>query len=299
MIKRMFLAAIAAGLLAGLLITAVQAFTTTPIILHAEEYESAGDGKAHQHGALLPDGGLVGLTSGRSGGLVQLADAGHGGKAGHIHQNADAGHGGKPGHTHQNADGGHGGKPGHTHQHADGKAAKTGGSGAPIGGGLERLFYTGLANLLMGVGFALLLVACFALYGKPVDPRRGVLWGLAGFAVFTLAPGLGLPPEVPGAKAAAVTDRQIWWAFAAAAAALGLWLMVFARQHALKVLGVFVIALPHLVGAPQPAEIGGSVPPELAGHFAAASIVVSAIFWASLGWLSGTFWERLGRATPE
>ncbi|HUT49723.1 MAG TPA: CbtA family protein [Alphaproteobacteria bacterium] len=284
MIKRMFLAAIAAGLLAGLLITAVQTFTTTPIILHAEQFEAAGDGKEHKHGALVPSAALVGGTSASTGGLVQLADAGHGGK---------------PGHTHQHADGGHGGKPGHTHQHAQGHLAKKGGEAPALGGGLERLFYTGLANLLMGVGFGLLLVACFALYGKPVDPRRGVLWGLAGFAVFTLAPGLGLPPEVPGSKAAAVTDRQIWWAFAAVAAALGLWLMVFARQHALKVLGVVVIAVPHLIGAPQPAQIGGAVPPELAGHFAAASIVVSAIFWASLGWLSGTFWQRLGPATAE
>jgi cobalt transporter subunit CbtA len=271
----MFLAAIAAGVLSGLLITAVQTVTTTPIILHAEKYEKAGDGKAHESGGLLPGGGLV-----RSNmkGLVQLAHAGHGGK---------------PGHTHPLADAGHGGKPGHTHQHADGNAAKAGGTTTALGGGLERLFFTGLANLLMGVGFALLLVACFALYGKPVTPRHGVLWGLAGFAVFTLAPGLGLPPEVPGSKAAAVTDRQIWWAFAAIAAAAGLWLMVFARQHALKVLGVIVVALPHIIGAPHPAEIGGAVPPELAGHFAAASIVVSAIFWASLGWLGGTFWQRL------
>jgi cobalt transporter subunit CbtA len=249
MIRRMFLAAIAAGLLAGLLITAVQTVTTTPIILHAEKYEHGG-GKAHKHDALLPGGGRVTLTSGNA---VQLAHAGHG-------------------------------------------DAATTGDAAAFGGGLDRLLHTGLANLVLGVGFALLLVACFALYGRPVDARRGVLWGLAGFAVFTLAPGLGLPPEVPGAKAAALTDRQIWWACAAAAAALGLWLMVFARQHALKVLGVVVVALPHLVGAPHPAEIGGKVPAELAGHFAAASIVVSAIFWASLGWLGGTFWQRLAPA---
>jgi cobalt transporter subunit CbtA len=272
----MFLAAIAAGLLAGLLITAVQTLTTTPIILHAERYEKAG---GHEHNALLPDGGLVRAASDETWGIVRLAHAGHGGK---------------PGHTHPLADAGHGGKPGHTHQRADGGAAMT-----TIGGGIERLFYTGLANVLMGVGFALLLVACFALYGKPVDPRRGVLWGLAGFAVFTLAPGLGLPPEVPGSKAAALTDRQIWWACAAAAAALGLWLMVFARQHALKALGVVVVALPHIVGAPRPAELGGAVPPELAGHFAAASIVVSAIFWASLGWLGGTFWQRLAPAGTD
>ena len=52
--------------------------------------------------------------------------------------------------------------------------------------------------------------------------------------------------------------------------------------------------LPHLIGAPQPARIGGPVPPELAGHFVAASLVTAAIFWCALGWLSGTFWQRLG-----
>ena len=54
------------------------------------------------------------------------------------------------------------------------------------------------------------------------------------------------------------------------------------------------MALPHLIGAPQPARIGGPVPPELAGHFVAASLVTAAIFWCALGWLSGTFWQRLG-----
>jgi cobalt transporter subunit CbtA len=271
MIKRMFLAALAAGLLAGLLITAVQAFTTTPIILHAEEFET-GKGTEHRHGTATPGVTIVAFSAS---GMVQFADTGHGGR---------------PGHTHQNADEGHGGKPGHTRQHTQGN--KAGAAWGPAGG-LERMAFTGLANILIGIGFGLLLVACFALHGKPVDPRRGVLWGLAGFAVFTLAPGLGLPPEVPGSKAAALADRQIWWAFATAAAALGLWLMVFTKHQALKVLGVVIVAVPHLIGAPQPAEIGGKVPPELAGHFAAASIVVSAIFWASLGWLSGTFWERL------
>jgi len=38
----------------------------------------------------------------------------------------------------------------------------------------------------MAVGYALLLVACFSLSGRAVDGRRGVLWGLAGFAAFSL-----------------------------------------------------------------------------------------------------------------
>ena len=72
--------------------------------------------------------------------------------------------------------------------------------------------------------------------------------------------------------------------------------MVFARRTALKVAGVLVVAVPHLIGAPQPEQFGGSAPPELAGHFAAATIVCSAIFWAVLGWLTGGLWRRLAPA---
>jgi len=56
--------------------------------------------------------------------------------------------------------------------------------------------------------------------------------------------------------------------------------------------GIVAIALPHLIGAPQPESIGGNVPPELAAHFVAASLVTAAIFWCATGWLAGTFWER-------
>ena len=40
--------------------------------------------------------------------------------------------------------------------------------------------YTSLTNVLTGVGFALILTACFALSGRPVIGQTGVLWGLGG-----------------------------------------------------------------------------------------------------------------------
>jgi cobalt transporter subunit CbtA len=159
--------------------------------------------------------------------------------------------------------------------------------------GLERTLFTVLANVIMGVGFALLVVAGMALHGKPVTTGAGVHWGAAGFVVFTLAPALGLPPEVPGSITADLQARQVWWVSAAAAAALGLGLMVFLEARYWKVLGVIVAAIPHMVGAPHPDSIGGSVPPELAGQFAATSIVVGAIFWVLIGSLSAAFYRRL------
>ncbi len=164
-------------------------------------------------------------------------------------------------------------------------------AGAPTGG-LERALYTTLANVLAGVGFALLLAACFALAGRPVDGRTGVLWGIAGFATVNLAPALGLPPEVPGTLAAELTARQGWWLLCAAATAAGLWAMALRGGTVWIALGIALLAAPHLIGAPQPERMGGAVPPELAAQFAAASLVTAAIFWCGLGWLSGALWKR-------
>ena len=82
----------------------------------------------------------------------------------------------------------------------------------------------GRANILTAIGFALLLTGVYAIRGRQVTWREGLLWGFAGFVVFTAAPGLGLPPELPGMPVAELTARQTWWIAAAAATAGGLWL---------------------------------------------------------------------------
>ena len=66
---------------------------------------------------------------------------------------------------------------------------------------IERAAYTLAADLLTAIGFALLLASGLTLRGGAVSWRDGLFWGLAGFATFTLAPGIGLPPEIPGTEA--------------------------------------------------------------------------------------------------
>lgn len=216
MLRRIFLTAILAGFAAGLLLAALQAVATVPLVLQAESYESGGASSTHSDDAT---------------------------------------------------------------------------SWAPADG-FERVFYTTLADVLTAVGFALLLTAAFALHGRPVDGRRGALWGLAGFAVFSLAPAFGLPPELPGTMAADLSARQGWWLATVGATGIGLWLVVLGRSW-LRGLGALLIAAPHVVGAPESGQIGGPVPPELAGHFAASVLAVMAVFWAVLGWLAGTLFARL------
>ncbi len=232
MFRRLVIVALAAGLAAGLVLTAVQHFTTIPLILAAEKFEAA--------------------TPAPSG---STATSGH-----------------------------------HGHGHD---------STAPPEDGFIRLLQTSLANVVMGAGFAFVLAGCFALWGRPIDGVSGMLWGFAGFAIFTLGPGLGLPPELPGMAAAAVEARQIWWGAAAGSTAAGLWLLVFRRELVAKMAAIAVMALPHLVGAPHADATSAPVPPELASRFAAASIVTSAIFWCVLGWVAGACDRRLAEREAD
>jgi len=158
---------------------------------------------------------------------------------------------------------------------------------------LWRTISATIATTLASVGFALVLVGAFAVSGRPVGAREGVLWGLAGFAAFALAPAFGLAPELPGAVAGDLAARQIWWTGTVAATALGLALLAFGRLPSIAALGLAVIALPQLVGAPHGGAGAGSAPPELAAAFAARTLVVAAVFWAVLGWAGGALYARL------
>lgn len=160
--------------------------------------------------------------------------------------------------------------------------------------GLERTAYTALADILAAIGYGLLLAAAFALRGREVTWRAGLWWGLAGFAAFTLAPGLGLPPEVPGTEAAPLLSRQIWWVTTAALTGSGLALLAYGKQWAWSVLAVLLIALPHLWGAPQPIEPGSAAPETLAHQFVVAVTVVSFLTWAVLGSSTAYFYRRFG-----
>ena len=145
--------------------------------------------------------------------------------------------------------------------------------------GLQRAAYTLLFDCLGAFGFALLLVGCYALRGG-VTWRQGLLWGLAGFASFSLAPALGLPPELPGMQAADLAARQMWWILTATTTAAGLACAVFSRPLPLRLLGLALIALPHVAGAPQVlVEAHSAVPETMARTFVIGSLGVSAVMW--------------------
>lgn len=223
--KRVVAAAATAGILAGLLLTAVQQIRVVPTLLQAGVYEEAA---------------AAALQSG--------------------HSERSRGH----------------------DQEAQQPA-----------NGMERTILSAVSNVILALGFALLLGAAMSLSGATPGWRSGLLWGLAGFAVFFVAPSLGLPPEVPGTETAGLSDRQIWWLMTVFVTAAGLAFLVFARTWAIRMLGVVLLAVPHLIGAPQAQIHGSTAPVELVDSFLYATVLANFVFWLSLGGLLGFFYKKM------
>ena len=155
---------------------------------------------------------------------------------------------------------------------------------------LQRGAYTLLFNCLAAFGFALLLAAAYALRGG-VTWRQGVLWGLCGYVSVALAPALGLPPELPGAPAADLGSRELWWLVTVVATGAGLAGLIFVRGWAWKLASAVLLLLPHLLGAPRPPVAETAVPQELASRFATGSLGISLVLWLLLGTLTAVLSE--------
>jgi cobalt transporter subunit CbtA len=177
------------------------------------------------------------------------------------------------------------------HAHEAGAAEHEHDAWAPADG-WERNLYSLGADVVTGVGFGFLLTAAIVFFGKGADWRRGLLWGLAGFASFSLAPAFGMPPELPGTEAAPLLDRQLWWIGTVVATAAGLFAAARLRNVYGYAIAVVLIAAPHVIGAPQPENPGGLAPEELEHKFILVAIATSLVFWLVLGVLTGAFFKR-------
>ncbi len=180
------------------------------------------------------------------------------------------------------------------HEHAEGAADHAHAPAAPGDGAFGRNALTVLFTALIYAAYGILLVAGFALaehFGRRITAREGLLWGLAGFAAFQLAPAMGLAPELPGSVAADLGARQAWWLGTVAATATGIALLAYGRSLPAAVVGGALLAAPHVIGAPHLDQFFGVAPPELAATFAANVLGVGFVTWAVLGWLAGRLWH--------
>ena len=95
--------------------------------------------------------------------------------------------------------------------------------------------------------------------------------------------------------AADLLTRQIWWVATIAATAVAIGLFSLREEAWAKIAAVILIALPHLIGAPEPASEASGVPPALSAAFAANSLAAAAIFWCAIGGFLGLAMDRFAK----
>lgn len=256
MIVKTLLAAVVAGLIAGVFMTGAQQLRVVPLILHAEEYENAekpagepATPPAGEQHSSLSGTALLGEV------LAALSPV-------------------TPAYAHEGE------------HHEDGG----------IMFGMSRFSGTLLANLVAGAGFALLLAAVSLIVNRPVTLANGVFWGACGWLAVHMLPAIGLPPELPGFPAADLQARQLWWLATVVFSAAGLALLSLRGEWIAKAAGLVLIALPQLYGAPQPLDISSNVPAVLGAEFAVAALATTLGFWLVLGTVLGFINDRFLKA---
>jgi len=186
----------------------------------------------------------------------------------------------------------------HAHEHAHEEAHDHDhGAGAwEPANGVERGFWTWVANVMNAMAMALLVlvVASVAVWRRaaPVGWRTLATIAAAGWLSLHFWPSLGLPAELPGMDAPALHQRQALWLLSAASAAAACALLGFGTRAWRWPAAAALLALPFLVGAPQ----GGDA---LAGFSGNAREQMQALeqqfVWATT-WLALAFWASLGAA---
>jgi cobalt transporter subunit CbtA len=161
--------------------------------------------------------------------------------------------------------------------------------------GVERIFWTWVANVLHAFSMALLVFAVMGVClwrGAAVRSLPlGLLVAAAGWLSFHFWPSLGLHAEIPGMDAARLGSRQGWWVLAAGSAALACASLAGLRHPLRWAAAAAWLALPFVVGAPH---IGAD---PLAGFSGAAQVQLRELgtqfIWATT-WVSLSFWVSMG-----
>jgi cobalt transporter subunit CbtA len=263
MIIRVLLAALAAGLVAGVLMTPLQYTKVIPLILYAEQFEGETH---HDHGA-------------QAASVIQKVDHVHSDGAAHSadHTAVDANDAEKAA------------------AHAHPEAAEAA-NDAPLL--LGRIWNTVLANLVTGAGYGLLMAGISMAVGVNVTFATGLIWGVLGWLCVQFLPALGLAPELPGFPEIDLAARKTWWVLTILASVVGFWLILLTKSNATRILGAALLIAPHVYGAPQPVDISSNVPAYLAAQYAVATLFTMLFFWVSLGLALGWFMDRAKLETP-
>lgn len=160
-----------------------------------------------------------------------------------------------------------------------------------------RAAYTATGDVLVGIGFAMLLAAVYTLGGK-AGLAPGLIWGLAGFATFHLGPALVVPPSIPALELAPLSIRQAAWLIAAFCTGLGLAIFAFGPKAA-KVAGPPLLFLPgvlfHVLFSTFENDRPSAEIQRLEQVFIACVLGDFLLFWLVLGAISGWMFQSFAK----
>ena len=161
--------------------------------------------------------------------------------------------------------------------------------------GTERTVWTLIADIILATGFSFILLAIY-LFINNLTLNKALGIGIVSYGIFFFLPSLGLHPELPGTVAASLNARQTWWIGTVVGSAIGFGLIFFNKNTIVKLIGLAIILLPHIIGAPMPLMHAGSAPYKMLESFEYGSFAINGVFWILLSFVTYTFNKKLNYA---
>tara|TARA_Y100000588_G_scaffold147530_1_gene161425 strand:- start:1404 stop:2063 length:660 start_codon:yes stop_codon:yes gene_type:complete len=155
----------------------------------------------------------------------------------------------------------------------------------------KTFFKTFSANTITSISFALLIISSSG-FVKHFNTKKGFLLGIAGFVVFSLMPSIVITPKLPGDMSLPLSEHNLLWLLTTTCTAIGLLLIVLTKTF-IKVFGLIILLLPHLVSLSLPESQINNELKILQTEFHIAILITSLLFWSFLGVTSGYFFEKL------
>jgi cobalt transporter subunit CbtA len=138
--------------------------------------------------------------------------------------------------------------------------------------------------LLAGAGFAILMLGISMLTNIPITKQNGLIWGICGFITVSLAPSVGLPPQLPGMPTIDLYTRQIWWGSTVLLTCAAIYLWVKAKSYGWQIAAIVVALAPQFFAPTNNAKTEGNLPANLAANFVSSSLGANLIMWLAIGY---------------
>jgi cobalt transporter subunit CbtA len=149
---------------------------------------------------------------------------------------------------------------------------------------LRNLFTRLVPPLLSGAGFSILMLGVSFLTKIPITKQNGLIWGICGFIAVSLAPSIGLPPQLPGMPTIDLYTRQIWWGSTVLLTCAATYLWVKAKNYGWQIAAIVVALAPQFFAPINSAKTESNLPANLASNFVSSSLGANLIMWLAIGY---------------